>query len=142
MPRYDDENDRQADRSVSPIPTDLFSQTLRQLRDNPGALHASSRIDCADFYGNAETWNVDTFRTAFGDTVFLQRSSAAAPLRLMLPPDVTKALANHRDRTAAAGQRQAGHRLIAQRRERGDTLGNPDALRKARQARKAKSGQK
>ncbi len=121
----------------SPIPTDLFSTALRKLRDNPGAFAVGSRIETADFYGNAQTWVVETFRVEGSeDTVFVQRIDAEGGFRLMLPPAVTKVLAGHRDRVSTQARRRQGHRLVAQRKERGDTLGNPEALRRARGKRK------
>ena len=120
----------------SPIPSDLFSRSLRQANDNPGALKASSTIEASDFYGNTETWVVSTFRLEAGrELVFLQRSSVEGGLRLLLPAEVTAALASHRDRLQAAARRRHGHKLVALRKQRGDRLGNPDALRRARKAR-------
>jgi hypothetical protein len=120
----------------SPIPQDAFSRERRRALDNPGACRASSTIDATDFYGNTETWIVETFRVDGADLVFLQRSSAAEPIRLHLPADITRALARHRDVVAGQAQRAAGHRLIALRKQRGDRLGNPEALKKARRAKK------
>jgi len=122
--------------SDSPIPSDLFSRTLRALRDNPGAIAVSSRIETADFYGNAQTWAVDTFRVDGDDVVFIQRIDADGGLRLVLPAAVTRALAKHRDSASLRTRRRAGHALVARRKERGDTLGNPEALRRARLARR------
>ena len=120
----------------SPIPTDLFSRSLRQANDNPGALKASSTIEAADFYGNTETWVVTTFRLEAGrELVFLQRSAAEGGLRLVLPAEVTAALAAQRDRVQAAAKRRTGHRLVAMRKQRGDKLGNPEALAAARRKR-------
>lgn len=123
----------------SPLPRDSFSLELRKLRDNPGAFAVGSRVETSDFYGNAQTWVLETFRVESAEHVFLQRIDAAGGLRLELPPAVTRALANQRDRVASQAKRRQGHRLIAQRKERGDVLGNPDALRKARKDRKAKA---
>lgn len=123
--------------SDSPIPSDLFSQRRRQMGDNPGALGAISTIHTSDFYGNTETWVVETFRTDDGQAVaFVQRSSADGGLRLVVPEPVMAALARHREQLSARAKRQQGHRLIAQRKQRGDTLGNPEALRRARRSKK------
>jgi hypothetical protein len=125
---------------TSPLPTDQFSLSLRSLRDNPGAFAVGSRVETADFYGNAQTWVIETFRVDGHETTFVQRLDADGGLRLVLPPAVTKAMAAHRDRVAAQAKRRAGHRLVAQRKERGDKLGNPEALRAARAARKPARG--
>jgi hypothetical protein len=122
--------------SDSPIPTDTFSRSLRAARDSQAVIKAESTVHSFDFYGNTETWVIETFRVDDGrgpcESVFLQRTSADGGMRLMLPPDVTRALARHRDQVSAAARRRQGHTLIALRRQRGDTLGNPEALKKAR----------
>lgn len=118
------------------LPRDEFTVRLRELRDNPGAVQASSRIDRQDFYGNAETWTVDTFRESTGaETSFVQRMSETAPLRLLLPPKVMDALTRQHDALVAKVRRISARQAVATRRARGDVLGNPDALRKARRAR-------
>lgn len=118
------------------LPRDEFSVRLRELTDNPGAVKASSRVDIADFYGHAETWTVDTFRHDGVETVFVQRMSATAPLRLMLPPPVMAVVNRQHDANTTKMRRRGAQQAVATRRERGDTLGNPAALRKARKARK------
>jgi hypothetical protein len=120
------------------IPRDAFSTELRRLRGNVAALSSSSTIHSQDVYGNAETWVLETFRDAEGaETIFLQRNDATGGARQVLPPQVTAAIARQRDHLSTRARRRQGHNLIALRRQRGDTLGNPDALRKARRARKA-----
>jgi hypothetical protein len=130
-----------ANEQTTPIPQDLFSRELRSLRDNPGAISSSSTIDTQDFYGNAATWVLETFRTEDGtETVFVQRNDAQGGQRWVLPSKVAAALARHRDQLGARARRRAGHRLVALRKERGDKLGNPEALRLARGKRKARKG--
>jgi len=120
------------------IPTDLFSRELRSLRDNPGAISSTSTIQTQDFYGNAATWVLETFRDGEGrEQVFLQRVDQVGGQRIVLPAAVTAALARHRDQLATRAKRRQGHRLVAQRKERGDVLGNPEALRLARGRQKA-----
>lgn len=118
------------------IPTDFFSRRRRELIDNPGAIRSTSTVETADFYGNLQTWNVDTFRVDGRDEVFVQRNDADGGARFYLPAEVTAALSRHRDRATTAIRRRAGRTAIATRINRGDTLGNPDALRKARASRK------
>lgn len=122
------------------IPTDPFSRRLRELSDNPGAVRAKSTIDRADFYGNNETWIVDTFRLAGGEEVFIQRISAEGAIRLVLPAEVTAAMNRQRDRATTAVRRRGARQALATRRLRGDTIGNPDALAKARSSRGKKGG--
>lgn len=122
------------DQPNSLIPTDTFSRALRAARDSQAAIRAESTVHSSDFYGNSETWVIETFRVDDGrgpcEQVFLQRTSAEGGMRFMLPPDVTRALARHRDQTAATAKRRHGHNLIALRKQRGDKLGNPEALRR------------
>lgn len=122
----------------TPIPQDEYSRLLRGANDNPGALHGHSTINRQDFYGNAETWVVHTAVHDGGDClVFLQRVGADGSTRIVLPPEVTRALARQRDQISEQAKRRGGHRLIALRKQRGDVLGNAAALAKARKARKA-----
>jgi hypothetical protein len=119
------------------LPTDSFSVELRKLRDNPGAVRASSKVDRIDFYGRSETWIIDTFREEGGaETVFLQKMSAGEPLREVLPPEVVAVIARQHDRATTVNRRRGAQRAMATRRARGETLGNPEALRKAHAARR------
>jgi len=120
------------------LPTDEYSLELRKLRNDPGALSSQSTIDSQDIYGNASTWIVETYRDEEGrERVFVQLNNAQGGQRWVLPPEVTAALARHRDQLSAKGKRRQGHRLIALRKGRGDVLGNPEALKKARKGRRA-----
>lgn len=121
------------------IPTDLFSRALRGLRDNPGALESGSTITTQDFYGNAVTWVVTMFRDGDGrEFLFLQWNDALGGNRLLLPPEVVFRLVGVRNNLVIRTKRRQGHRLVAQRKERGDKLGNPEALARARKSRKAR----
>jgi hypothetical protein len=115
----------------SPIPRDPFSKRLRELRDNPGAVRATSTINRQDWYGNAESWIVDTFRVDTRTEVFLQRIGAGDPIRLHLPPDVTDAISRQRDRAVTVIRKRAARTAVATKRARGDVLGNIEALKKA-----------
>jgi len=124
---------------MSLLPTDSFSVRLRELTDNPGAVRAESTINRADVYGNAETWVITTFRLDGGEEVFLQRIDASAtPIRIVLPPEVTAAMARQRDRATTANRKRGARAAVATRIARGDTLGNPTALLQARKARRNK----
>src|SRR5688572_14008240 len=119
------------------LPRDEFTTRLRELSDNPGAVRSSSRVDIADFYGNAETWTIDTFRESTGaETSFVQRMSLGSPLRLLIPPPVMAALTRQKTSLVGQARRRGARQAVETRRARGDVLGNPDALRKARRARK------
>ena len=114
------------------IPRDVFSIRYRELTDNPGAVRASSTVNLIDVYGHTESWILDTFRVSGGTEVFIQRVNAEGSTRLVLPPEVTQSLDRQRDRGVTVSRRRAARQAVATRRERGDVLGNPDALRKAR----------
>lgn len=118
------------------LPRDEFSVRLRELTDHPGAVKASSRVDVSDFYGRSETWIIDTFRTQGGvETAFVQRMGSE-PLRLMVPPAVMNALTRQHDANTTKMRRRGAQAAMATRIARGDTLGNPDALKRARKAKK------
>lgn len=114
------------------LPRDEFSVLLRELTNNPGATRASSRVEISDFYGRSQTWVIDTFRVDGSETVFMQRMSAEDPLRLVLPPAVTSAQLRQHESLAGQARSRRARQAVATRIARGDTLGNPDALAKAR----------
>jgi hypothetical protein len=114
------------------LPTDLFSRRRRELSDNPGALGSGSRVPTQDFLGNFQDWIVETFRVDGAETVFITVADQDGGRRLMLPPQVTATLYRQRDQLVARQRRKTARATVAMRRERGDKLGNPDALRKAR----------
>ncbi len=119
------------------LPTDHFSRRLRELSDNPGAVRSSSTVHTQDFYGNSETWILDTFRVDGREEVFVQRINAEdRPIRIVLPPAVTSALSRQKDRATTVVRRRSARQALATRRERGDRIGNPEALAKARKARR------
>ena len=119
-----------------PLPTDAFSIAFRNLTDNPGAVRTSSKVDLIDFYGRTESWIIDTFRVEGVETVFVQRISADGALRLVLPPEVTAVVNRQHDRATTINRRRGAAAAVRTKREKGLKLGNPDALRKARRARK------
>ncbi len=114
------------------MPTDLFSTLRRSVEDNPGKIGASSTVQVADFYGNRETWFVETFRIDGGDLVFLERSSASGGMRLVLPKEVAAALSRQRDQISKRARGRAAMRAVETKRSRGQTIGNPAALRVGR----------
>lgn len=122
---------------TSPLPKDPFSLKLRECSDHPGTIEARSTIQTQDFYGNAESWIVRTFRVEGSvDVVFIERLGAESSERIVLPPKVCAALAQHRDTNAARARRRSAATAMATKRSKGMTLGNPAALAKAREKRK------
>lgn len=114
------------------LPRDEFTVRLRELRDNPGAVSTSSRVDLPDFYGNAVTWTVDTFRVEGVETVFIQRIDAEGGLRLLVPPQVMSALVRGHDTLTGKMRVRGARQAVTTRKLRGDKLGNPEALKLAR----------
>jgi hypothetical protein len=114
------------------LPRDEFSRRLRELTDNPGALKASSRVDIVDFYGRNETWTLDTFRHDGAETTFIQRMSAEGALRLVLPPQVTTAVRRQVDSLTGRSRARGARQAVETKRSKGQRVGNPEALRKAR----------
>ncbi len=119
------------------LPTDGFSRVLRMTADHPGAVRASSTVNLQDFLGNSETWNVDTVRVDGSEIVFLQRVNAEGGMRLVLPAEITAAMARQRDRVLAVVRRRGARQAVATKLAHGQAVGNPGALRDARRARKA-----
>jgi hypothetical protein len=116
------------------MPTDLFSTLRRSMDDNPGAIGSASTVPVADFYGNRETWIVETFRIDGAEVVFLERSSAQGGLRLVLPKEVAAALARQRDQITTRSRSKAAKRAVDTKREKGIAVGNRAALELARKA--------
>lgn len=124
------------------LPRDEFSVRLRELSDNPGAVRVASRIDVADFYGRLQTWTIDTFRANGLETAFVQRMSAEDPLRLLIPPAVMSAISRGHDTLTGKTRSRGARQAVATRIARGDVLGNPEALRKARGAGRRKKSRR
>lgn len=120
------------------LPRDDFSTRLRGLMDNPGTLRAASTVQLSDFYGNAETWAIETFRVGGDATAFVQRIAVNNSLRLVLPPEIMATLARQADTLVGKSRRRGARQAIATRIARGDSVGNPDALRKVRKRTSAK----
>lgn len=122
----------------SPIPTDLYSKALREVQANPEALGSSSTIHTRDFYGNSETWNIETYRVEDREVVFLQHNTAGGGTRHVLPAEVTAAIGRQREQLVGRARRRGARRAIETRKLRGDKLGNPAAFAKARRKRGGK----
>jgi hypothetical protein len=118
------------------LPTDPFSINFREKLNHPEVVRVNSTINLIDLLGHTESWIIDTLRADGREVVFLQRSSAEEPLRLMLPSEVCAAIATQRDRITTRTRRLVAKRTVANRRAQGLPVGNPDALRKARKARR------
>lgn len=119
------------------LPTDAYSRELERLRNNPAAVETRrSSIEVKDLLGNTETWITLTIRTDKGETVFLQRIGAEGGSRFFLPPAVTATIAGQRDQLTARNRRRGARKAVETKREAGIQLGNVEALRKARRAKR------
>lgn len=101
------------------IPTDVFSRRRRELKENPGAIGAESTITVQDFYGNLETWVVETFRVDGKEEAFLQRMSADGGARLLLPAPVMAALSRQRDQVIGRARKRSARAAAATRKAKG-----------------------
>lgn len=120
------------------LPTDRYSREQARLLGNPAAvtLTRGSTVDTTDYYGNAETWVVNTIRVEGADTAFVQRVSAEGGERHVLPPKVMAALWAQREALTGKTRRRGARRAVETKREAGQQVGNPEALRRARGARR------
>jgi hypothetical protein len=120
------------------LPRDAYSTALRKLDGHPDAVKAESRLDIVDDYGRSETWTIDTYRVDGQQTCLMQRVTAEGALRLVLPPQVTRTLARQHESLTQQNRRKAARLVLATRLLRGDRLGNPEALARARKAKAKK----
>lgn len=92
---------------------DEFTATRRDLDNHPEAVKSSSRIDVVDPYGNLVTWVVDLYRLEGRVTAFVQRGANDDYIRLVIPPDVTGAIARHQSALITKHRRKVARRSIA-----------------------------
>lgn len=114
------------------LPRDEFTVRRRELQNHPEAVAASSRIDVTDPYGNVVTWVLDLFRLEGAITAFVQRGADGDYKRFVMPPSVTAAIARHQLTLVTKHRRKVARRIVADKRARGERLGNPEALKAAR----------
>lgn len=117
---------------------DEFTARRRDLDNNPEAVRASSRIDVVDDYGNVATWNIDLYRVEGRVTAFVQRGTTDGYIRLVVPPDVTGAIARHQSGLVTKSRRKTARRVVEDKRARGEQVGNPEALAAHRRSRRRK----
>lgn len=96
------------------LPEDAYSVTLSRLKDNPAAIApAPTTIDLITFLGNSESWIVRTIRIDGAATVFLQRINSAGGDRIVLPAEVTAAIARQRETTISVSRRRGAAKATA-----------------------------
>ena len=135
---HDDTNYAGRDREEPTVrlARDDYSTRQRDLQHHPEAVVGLSRKDVADYYGNVQTWNVDLYRVGRDVTAFIQRSGSDGYIRLVLPPEVTERISVHHAGLIRKAARRTGKRGAADRRARGEPVGNPEALRRWREAKR------
>lgn len=130
---------------------EAFDYELGQLHGLPGVTSTKqATVRSTNGLTESASWIVQTFRKRdvsegiepvlrmpTRDTIFVEFiGRAGKSLRLVLPPAVADVIARQRDQLATINRRKGARQAVATRLERGDRLGNPEALRKARRRRK------
>lgn len=123
------------------LPRDEFSAALRSVTGNPGLTKTTSRVDIEAFTGGLTTWTIDTFRGPGFACAFIQRASADGLVRLVLPVPVMAALDRQKATATRHARRRGARQAVATKRAEGQQVGNVEALRKARSARRKHKGQ-
>lgn len=119
-----------SDEPTAKLARDEFTATRRSLDNHPEAVKAQSRIDVVDDYGNVATWNLDLYRLDGRVTAFVQRGATGDYIRLVIPPDVTAAIARHSAGLVTKHRRKVGRRVAADRKARGEKVGNAESFRR------------
>ena len=109
---------------------DAFDQAARKFEDRPDTVRASANIRTISPLGIVERWTIETYRHPLpprkpgvgevrGDTILLEHGSGDRYLRLVLPPEVTDAIARMRDSLTTKNRRRGAKRAVQTRAERG-----------------------
>jgi len=134
------------ERDVARIAVDEYDRLQAEYEGLPGMLKTgTSTIRVVPFIAThgVSTWIVQTMRVPDkgGDYVFVDRVGGSGALRLVLPPDVTLAIARQRDKlTTKARSRAAKER--ARSNGNASHLNDPAVRAKALAARKAKAARR
>lgn len=133
---------------------DTFDVTLAELIDLPDGLKTKPTTIqvVTPIVGRAEAFIIQTIRheigktkpkkageseePIFGLTTFVQHFAKGKTTRIVFPPQVGNAVAAQRESLAGRARKRGAQKAIQTRLDRGDTLGNPEALKRARKARK------
>ncbi len=116
------------------LPRDEFTARRRELDNHPEAVTASARIDVTHPFGDVATWVIDLYRVGNAVTAFVQRGTREDYIRLVIPPQVTAAIARHQAGLVSKARRKTARRVVADRIARGERVGNPEALRRHRRS--------
>jgi len=127
---------------------EAFDYELGQLHGLPGVTSTKqATVRATNGLTENSTWIIQTFRKRdisegaerlpSRDTIFLEFiGKGGRSLRLVVPPQVADVMARQRDQLSTINRRKGAKQAVATRLERGDRLGNPEALRKARRQRR------
>lgn len=112
---------------------DEFTVKRRELDNTPEAVKTSNRIDIVDpTTTEITTWLIDQYRFDGRVTMFVQVGKPDGYIRLLVPPKVMAAIWTAGDTLIGKQRRQTARRVVEDRLARGEKLGNPDALARAR----------
>lgn len=128
---------------------EAFDYELGQLTGLPGVTSTKqSTVRSTNGLTESASWIVQTFRRRdvaqegerqepAKDTIFLEFiGRGGQSLRLVIPPPVADVISRQRDQLSSINRRKGARQAVATRLERGDRLGNPEALKKARRSRR------
>lgn len=104
---------RGEDEPTMRLARDEFTVERRRLEGHPEAVKAYSRIDVADDYGNVTTWVIDQYRLEGHVTAFVQRGAPDGYTRMVMPHQVTAAIARHHRGLASKHRRKQARRSVA-----------------------------
>lgn len=135
---------RTEDQPTVTLARDEFTSERRRLDGHPEAVKASSRIDVVDDYDNTTTWIVDLYRLrderkkATELVALVQRITGNEGVRFVIPAQVTDAFIRHASGLVTKHRQKVGRRVAADKKAQGLPVGNPEALKLARKARRHK----
>lgn len=125
-----------SDRDQEPtakLAADEFTVRRRELDNTPEAVKTSNRIDVVHpTTTEITTWLIDQYRSDGLVTMFVQVGKPDGYIRLLVPPRVMHAISTAGDTLIGKQRRQTARRVTEDRLARGDKLGNPEALARAR----------
>lgn len=105
----------------SPELPDAYDAKREKLDGLPDVVRTKpSTIRVTTPYGRSETYILESFRQAkVGDWIFLEVATGAGNLRLVIPPEISKAIARQRDALTAKGRSKAAKAEAQRRKDEG-----------------------
>jgi len=111
---------------------DAYDQMSRKLTDRPDTVKSTASIKTTSPLGVVERWTIETYRHPLppkknqkpgvevrGDTILLEHGSGERYLRLIIPPEVTEAIARMRDAVATKNRKRGAKKAVQTRAELG-----------------------